>query len=85
MALERGLPKTKNSPSAAPGRTLGVVDSLDIFNFLVKGLPWDGSNLVKASIHQTTAIVASLVTIYSVKPSLGFSQDFSLRQRTSEK
>ncbi len=41
---------------------------------LVKRLLWDGSNLVKALIHQTTAIVASLVTIHSVNPSLGFSQ-----------
>jgi hypothetical protein len=30
---------------------------------VVKWLLWDGSNLVKAIIHQTTAIVASLVTI----------------------
>jgi hypothetical protein len=28
----------------------------------LSGYRWDGSNLVKALIHQTTAIVASLVT-----------------------
>jgi hypothetical protein len=41
---------------------------------LVKWPLWDGSNLVKALIHQTTAIVASLVTIHSVNLSLSFSQ-----------
>jgi hypothetical protein len=41
---------------------------------VVKWLLWDGSNLVKALLHQTTAIVASLVTIPSVNPSLGISQ-----------
>ena len=41
---------------------------------MVRRLLWDGSNLVKAIIHQTTAVVASLVTIHSVNPSLGFSQ-----------
>src|ERR1700760_3651413 len=40
----------------------------------LSGLLWDGSNLVKALLHQTTAIVASLVMIPSVNPSLAFSQ-----------
>jgi hypothetical protein len=40
----------------------------------LSGLLWDGSNLVKALLHQTTAIVASLVTIPSVNPSLRVSQ-----------
>jgi hypothetical protein len=41
---------------------------------VVKWLLWDGSNLVKALLHQTTAIVASLVTPHSVNPSLRISQ-----------
>jgi hypothetical protein len=75
MALERRLPETKNFTIGGTGAHPGRCGLPGHIQFLVKGLPWDGSNLVKASIHQTTAIVASLVTIYSVKPSLGFSQD----------
>ena len=56
------------------GTPWALIDSLDIISILVKWLLWDGNNLVKELIHQTTAIVASLVTIHSVNPSLSFSQ-----------
>jgi hypothetical protein len=58
----------------ASGHTLGVNRLPGHISNVVKWLLWDGSNLVKALLHQTTAIVASLATIPSVNPSLGISQ-----------
>ena len=60
--------------STACGHTLGVFGLPGHIQNVVERLLWDGSNPVKDTIHQTTAIVASLVTIHSVNPSLGFSQ-----------
>jgi hypothetical protein len=66
--------QSRHRTSAARGHTLGVNGLPGHISNLVKWPLWDGSNLVKALIHQTTAIVASLVTIHSVNLSLSFSQ-----------
>ena len=51
------------------------MDSLDIFQMWLSGYRWDGSNLVKALIHQTTANVASLVTIHRLICLYDFRKD----------